>query len=186
MKVYGYVRKGYPIGTTEQLKLVCQYNCDVVFVEEELLFKDVELRKLLEEIKPNDCLYIASLKVFGKNLQELIILMKLLCEKAIRLICWEDDLDTSKPLSFYEIAQLVAGTEISRQRHQIKKSVVLKRAPLLTSGRPTINDQTIEDIKKYYLKDKYTLREISEKCHVSLGTVHKYVKRTKSKGGTEK
>lgn len=46
----------------------------------------------------------------------------------------------------------------------------------ITLGRPAISEETIEKIYTLYHSDKRTIRYIAEQCHVSLGTVHKYIK----------
>ncbi|NKC68532.1 helix-turn-helix domain-containing protein [Vagococcus fluvialis] len=46
----------------------------------------------------------------------------------------------------------------------------------ITVGRPKISEETIEKIYKLY-SDKRTIRYIAEQCNVSIGTVHKYIKK---------
>lgn len=176
MSVYGYVRKVYPINVTEQLKQIMPYACETVFIEEASLSDDSELNSLLDQIVTGDIVVVASLKVFGKSLSELIALLQFFYDKAIRLVCLEGELDTQNPLSFYEAAQLVAESEIARKQHQLRRSLILTRVKDSPAGRPTIKSETINNIQRYYIRDKLTLREIAEKCHVSLGTVHKYTK----------
>ena len=89
MSVYGYVRKVYPINVTEQLKQIMPYACETVFIEEASLSDDSELNSLLDQIVTGDIVVVASLKVFGKSLSELIALLQFFYDKAIRLVCLE-------------------------------------------------------------------------------------------------
>lgn len=47
-------------------------------------------------------------------------------------------------------------------------------------GRPKIDNVKIDHIQRLYQQNKLTMREISYKCNVSLGSVFKYVKELES------
>ncbi|MGO2266016.1 recombinase family protein [Vagococcus salmoninarum] len=110
MKTYGYVRKSYLASADEQMKKLDKYTCTKIFVENEKAAGELELRQLLNEISSDDCLVILSMKIFGKSASELIALMVELKEKSIRLISIQDELDSTKPLSFYQITEIVANS----------------------------------------------------------------------------
>lgn len=46
-------------------------------------------------------------------------------------------------------------------------------------GRPKISQKTIDQIKIMFFREYKSYRQIAEECHVSLGTVHKYVHQLK-------
>lgn len=184
MTVYGYVRKGFPSNEIEQVRHLMTYNCEELFVENNSLFEETELTKLLDTLQPNDQVIVTTLKVFGKGLRGLKPLMALFQEKAIRLISSDDQVDTSKMPAFYQLFDLFLETDTACRSERMKENIDLARQGGRVIGRPTIDDHTIDRISFLYHDQKWSMRQIANECGVSLGSVYKYTQqeeRTKSK-----
>lgn len=61
------------------------------------------------------------------------------------------------------------------------KGIQLAKDDGRIGGRPRVSQTKIEIIRHLYKNKKYSLREIADECHVSLGTVHKYSQKVEKK-----
>ncbi|MBP1042337.1 recombinase family protein [Vagococcus sp. BWB3-3] len=174
MAIYGYIRKEFPTRTVEQLALLATYDCTDVYIDTEELTEDKELNRLLATLGPQDTLVIPSLAVFGKKLKTLGEIMAHLWELSVRLISLGEELDTRHSPYVYQMYGVVAQTEQACQKKISKQAMERVRAKGGVIGRPAISQETIEKIQTL-AHQKYSLRQISEVCDVSLGSVHKYV-----------
>lgn len=92
MAIYGYVRQKQPLPTNDQLKIVTDYNCDTVFIEQASYYQVVELHLMLEALKPGDTVVISSLQVFGESVIGTSNVLSMLRKKQVRLISWSTQL----------------------------------------------------------------------------------------------
>lgn len=174
MATYGYIRKEYPVPTTEQLKIMNEVSVDEVFIENSPFIEQDELKKMLLTMKSRDCIVVYNLRTFAQNFKKFKELLYYLSKKKIDLISLEDDINTIETPEFYEGVLAVFRMEEEHFKYQVKESVDLAKANGKEIGRPKIKKETILLIQEL-AKSKKTLREIADICNVSLGAVHKYV-----------
>ncbi|MFU7520700.1 hypothetical protein ACM9HL_12740 [Vagococcus salmoninarum] len=67
MAIYGYIRKDFPVETTNQLEKVMSYKCREIFIEETNFSVRKELNKLLQQLRNEDQLVVYNLQVFGQE-----------------------------------------------------------------------------------------------------------------------
>lgn len=91
MAIYGYIKQNYPLPTNDQLKVVTDYKCREIFIEQA---RDTtsEQQRLLSLLKPGDTVIITSLQVFGKTTEEIAVVLSCLKTKRVQLISWSTQL----------------------------------------------------------------------------------------------
>lgn len=77
---------------------------------------------------------------------------------------------------YFEVLVELASSEKRTMQRRYEKSKMQAQAKGKTFGRPVIEERTIKQIQYLYKVEKRSIREISQKCGVSVGTVHKYIK----------
>ncbi len=174
--IYGYVRKEYPKETTQQIQQLMQYKCEKLFIEENDLYKVEELQKLLKVMQKDDQIVVVDLLVFGQKLKTLKWIMRELLIKEIRFISLENNLDTKKDRTFYEMVFLMAQMDQSQTIYQAKKRTAHAKKIGRSGGRPSIGEDQIEVIEDLYTNKKLSMRKIADHCDLSIGTVRKYIK----------
>lgn len=175
MTVFGYVRKDYPSETSIQMKKLMELECEDFFIEKTPFNIDAELKAMLKSLKEDDVLIMASLASFGKGINDLKLIMDDIHQKNIRLICLEEDIDTSKEYSFIEILNIISFLDKEVRSEKVKQALVDVKNSGKQLGRPTIDEETVQQIKKLHTEYRLSLRDIASQCGVSIGTVHKYV-----------
>lgn len=175
MTVFGYVRKDYPSETSIQMKKLMELECEDFFIEKTPFNIDTELKAMLKSLKENDILIIASLASFGKGINDLKIIIDDIQRKKIRLVCLEEEIDTSKKYSFIEILNMINSLDKEVRSEKVKQALVDVKNSGKQLGRPTIDEETVQQIKKLHTEYRLSLRDIASQCGVSIGTVHKYV-----------
>ncbi len=76
---------------------------------------------------------------------------------------------------FYDLVSEIAEMESFVISERTTRGIQKARRSGRVGGRPKVSEETIEEIRYLYHNQSYTLREIAEKCDVSLGTAYKYV-----------
>lgn len=176
MSLYAYIRKDYPASTLDQLKILQNYKCTEVFIEEVDLASNIELEKMFQTIKPEDQIVIYDLRTFAMNSRDFRELLKRLKSMDIRLISLQDSLDTQTSTDFYSNVLMVLNMKEKHRKFVIHSGFEQARLEGRILGRPRVEDDVISRIAFLSNKKGKSMREIAEICQVSLGTVHKYVK----------
>ncbi|WP_314067968.1 recombinase family protein [uncultured Vagococcus sp.] len=175
MTVYGYARKDYPSQMATQIKLLLDYKCEKLFVEQYAFEEDKELQLLLTELEKDDIIVVESIVVFGKNLEGMGQILEIVSSKKAHLISINEKLDTGQTYSFVDNFNLVYHVNASYRSEHIKQRLAKSKHDGRQLGRPAINKKKIEEIRHLHDERKMSLRDIAVCCGVSLGTVHKYV-----------
>jgi len=175
MTVFGYIRINYPIDTLNQVKQLKEFNCIEFYVEKTSFYYEVELNKLISRLKKNDTIVIISLSSLGKNTKGIKYILNEIHNKKCYLISIKDKIDTKKNYSLLSIVNLLDELDRNIRSEQVKQSLVKLKKDGKKLGRPKIDQKTINQISLLYNENRLNLREISIRCNVSLGTVHKYI-----------
>lgn len=186
MKVYGYAR----ITTDEtfittQMTALKNYHYHQLFIES-LQIDDAtsqELERLLELVQPGDKILVYDLTVFGKNLAGLSEILSYLHQQEVSLFLVKDKIDTNDPqiVSLCQNILYLASIEKSVMRENTLRGLNLARKKGKVGSRPTLPPKLIEHILYLYHQKGYSLKRISEECEISIGSVHKYIRKSKVK-----
>ena len=154
-----------------------EYHCDDLFIENPDLTADKELVMLIDQLSVGDVLVVSSLLALGKSISELQEIMSSITLKGAKLISIKEKIDTEhgQGYSFQEVLKLLDTMNKEVASKKIKQQLMKLRDGGKQLGRPSVDQDTIDMIK--FLRDSHhlNLRQIAEKCDVSIGTVHKYV-----------
>lgn len=177
MARYGYIRKRQGVSLMGQMNSLFPYNYQQLFIEKEDIGDTKELERCLSLLDSEDTLVVDRLSSFGQPLGSEIMnrLSHMMTHQNVRLICLEESLDTKKEPLFIELMSVVNESE----RHVFEKRHEKLSKNKAKIGRPHIKEEVSEQIWQLYVQKK-TLREIAAICHVSVGTVHRYVKKQKN------
>ncbi|MGY3747961.1 recombinase family protein [Vagococcus salmoninarum] len=176
MAIYGYIRKDFPVETTNQLEKVMSYKCREIFIEETNFSVRKELNKLLQQLRNEDQLVVYNLQVFGQEFVTFEEITTQLADKQIRLIAIADQLDTHEQKDFYHMVSLLKQTHIPIVQFKTKLNIEKVRSRGVVLGRPQIEEDTIKKIKVLHKKGTHSFRQIAKECDVSIGTAYKYAR----------
>lgn len=131
----------------------------------------------IDELRKGDELVVYELKSLGKSVAQLPSFFDYLEEKKVKLIILRkgEPFNDIPEHQYFEILTDLAETESFIISDRTTKGIRSARRSGRVGGRPRISKETIDKIKYLYHDQAFTLREISEKCDVSLGTAYKYI-----------
>ncbi len=166
----GYTAK---IGSTKELSLLYEVGkCEEVVQLRDSQNEFRQFEKFLKENKAKQ-IVLVSFSSMGLQLSQVTQLLEMIYKEQISLHFIEKKLDSDEQYLalLYELS--INEKEVVSRRTRRSLRVAHKKG--VVGGRPTITKKTIERIQYIHLSQKKTIREISNECGVSLGTVHKYI-----------
>lgn len=181
LTIYVYIIKDFLEDTSSQINRLISFKCQNIFIENNDLSDDTELNFLLKKVEKDDRIIAVSILSFGKNSNDIKIIIKKLINKKINLFFIKENIDVLNEYPFIDILSLSTflNKEITSEKVKKKLSEVQKSGKKL--GRPAIDDNVIKSIQYLRKNDNWTLRDISDKLGISLGTAYKYTKDMKRK-----
>ncbi|MBP1044261.1 recombinase family protein [Vagococcus sp. BWB3-3] len=175
MSVYGYIRETFTSDVNRCLSLLKSVPCDNIFVEREISTEDSKIEKMISVLSPGDTMVVTSLSSFGFNMNQMNVILNQLESKNIRLLVLKEKIDTLEVPQFFMIYQLVVKSNQEQRRAKQLIAIEKQRASGKTIGRPRLSEEVVLKIFDLH-NQKYSFREISAICGVSLGSVHKYIR----------
>lgn len=156
---------------------------NVTFVLDEINTSD-RLEATLLVLEPKDVFIINDFSSISKSIIQLESMLRLFKEKNIRLISFEDQIDTAKAdyARVYDI--LLPVLEGSREIRSMNSKAILKdkKKQGVFLGRPKIDEEVRHRILYLRNEKKMSYRKIAQKMDVSLGSVHKYLNQPVDEG----
>lgn len=124
-----------------------------------------------------DILLVWKLDRLGRSMVDLINILDKLRSKNIDFVCLTQNIDTTTPAGklMFHIIGAVAEFERDLIKERVKAGLIRAREDGIKLGRPPIENDIVERIKKLREKN-YSMREISNKLNVSVGKVHGVLK----------
>ncbi|MGX6962260.1 helix-turn-helix domain-containing protein [Vagococcus xieshaowenii] len=141
---------------------------DVLTVED--LSDKSELSKLLIEMQGESFLYVLSFESLRISTAQMSKLFDLLDAAHVELVFLNETTDFSMYL------RKICQAEIKSITYRTKKGIDNARTQGVVGGRPKTPKKTQEKIRELYYSRKLSLKQIAEKCNVSIATVYKYSK----------
>ena len=151
----------------KQIEAIKEFGVKKIILEEEGV----------NELKEGDELVVYELRSLGKTITQLDQFLTFLDKKNIKLtlIDKESEFQVITDHQFYDLVSEIAEMESFIISERTTRGIQKARRSGRIGGRPKVSEETIEEIRYLYHNQSYTLREIAEKCDVSLGTTYKYV-----------
>lgn len=177
MRAFAYYkkRKDDNYWLTKQIRVLSHFEIDEVVIEEADRYQ--EFHKLLNRFKKNDTLVLYKLSVLELKQAELVSFIERLEKLDMRLIIESNRIDTSESnrTNFFSDCKLIIQTQSEITRYLTKRSLEQAHEKGVVLGRPKLAIDTVETIRYFRENKKMSIREIAQKCNVSIGTVHKYI-----------
>lgn len=178
MSTYSYMKKGHIQTTTilKQMEVISLNDLTEFFIDND--DENIELEKLVQKLDIGDTIILCSLAVIELTQRKLSELLQVLHSRSIRLISVQESLDTQNAdyKNFYSNSLICLNWEKTVSRNIVKKRLLLASENGVELGRPCIPAELVERIRYLRNVEKKSIRYIAERCDVSIGTVHKYVK----------
>ncbi|MFW8052400.1 recombinase family protein [Vagococcus fluvialis] len=151
----------------KQIEAIKEFGVKKIILEEEGV----------NELKEGDELVVYELRSLGKTITQLDQFLTFLDKKNIKLTLIDkgSEFQVIDDRQFYDLVSEIAEMESFVISERTTRGIQKARRSGRVGGRPKVSEETIEEIRYLYHNQSYTLREIAEKCDVSLGTAYKYV-----------
>lgn len=170
MNRIGYTAK---IGSVEELSLLYGVGkCEEVIQlrDSENEFRDFE--RFLKEYRRKQ-IVLVNFSSMGLQLTQVTQLLELIKKEQIKVHFLQKELDSDE--QYLSLLYELSMNEKEVVSRRTRRGLRVAHEKGIVGGRPTITKKTIEKIQYIHLSQKKTIREISNECGVSLGTVHKYI-----------
>lgn len=167
---------GYTIFEEEIVQLK-EAGAESIILNADLVDGNQQFIEFLKVNKENDIVlvntksissYLSMVQLFGiiEKVNELKVTLHFL------------DQGTSVPLSdktYIEILWHLSSFEKEIVKNRVLRGMEVSKERGVTRGRPTLESDLVEKIRKLNKYEKKTIREIATICGVSIGSVHKYI-----------
>ena len=198
MSIYGYIR----VSTDKQeyeRQLYCLRDLGIpkenIFEEKVSGKKEALTREIFDmltnKLKQGDVIYFESISRLGRNLSDILAMLKYLTKKkkvTIETIAEHIKIEPEVKLSASDnLKKNIAGTIAEYERdinsERTKDGIAAKRAELGAAfkiGRPKkYNNKHIKRVKELYYDNCYTIMQIAEMMSMSKSAVGRFVKEDK-------
>lgn len=181
MTVYAYARMtSYPHYLDKQLATLQEETYDQLYIEE-FSADDTEekLEQIFAQLQAGDTLLIFRLDCLGKTLLQLQQFISDLQKQNVRLLSLTEKLDTAdnRGNEWLNCLNFLAEMERNTATENTVKGLQRAREKGKVGGRPKLPAETVEKIRKMYFEESCSLRQIAIACDISIGSVHKYVRK---------
>lgn len=165
----------------EQIAGVATYNYHMIYIDKSQ--KRQRPFTIIEQMQPQDTLLVYQLACLGLSLRSLSEFLKEIKHRQLSFISIQDQIQfdgmQTDSLFLYHLDLLIETDKRVRSRRTIE-SLKKRKKSGKAFGRPAIAQQKIDEILRLH-KRHYSYRKIAMICEVSVGVVHKYIKKETEK-----
>lgn len=179
MKKYGYIYVEDPEHFEEKKRILEGYDCDeILVVQYDEDDKDAaEKRKsVVDRLAEGDELVICNVEWLNSTLISLCDLINEVEAKGARLKILSGAFAETSYEIYSQMIKSLTVMEKNKIVDRTNKGLARARKEGRIGGRPKISEKKVKAIRKHYYKDKMTVKDVSNKTGVSIGTVFKYIK----------
>lgn len=136
-----------------------------------------ELNKALASLSPGDTFVIFKLDRLSRTTRQLLFLIEEFENRNIQFVSIQNHIDTSTPMGkfFFTIMGGFAEMEASLIRERVLAGIEAAREKGVTLGRPRQVKNALKAVDLYQTTNM-PVKEIAEKCHISIPTLYKYLR----------
>lgn len=167
-----------------QIDMLKEYECERIFSEKVSGRKErrTELDRCFDYLRSGDTLVVTKLDRLGRTTKQLIGFAEELKERNIELYILDANINTNTAMGkvFFTMMSAFAELEANLLSERTKKGLDSARARGRKGGRPPIDENTKELVRKLYHSREYTINDICRMTEVSKTSVFNIVKRGKS------
>lgn len=163
-----------------QIDMLKENNCERIFSEKVSGRKErrTELDKCFDYLRSGDTLVITKLDRLGRTTKQLIELAQELEERNIELHILDTNINTNTAMGkmFFTMMSAFAELEANLLSERTKKGLESARARGRKGGRPPINEEIKELVRKLYYSREYTIDDICKMTKVSKTSLYNIIK----------
>lgn len=169
---------GYGVNlASEEVNLLSNYGADYVVNRVDKANDLESFKRFLEDYKQHE-LVVPSLDHIGESITliQLLACLRILRSQDRVLIIVEKKLTQNvSPIEFQDF--LIYLGELNRRAIIVRTNSGLEQARIKGKfpGRPKLEAKIIAKIQHLYDEEKMTVRQVADRCKVSIGTVSKYI-----------
>lgn len=136
-----------------------------------------ELNKALACLAPGDTFVIFKLDRLSRTTRQLLFLIEEFEKRNIQFVSLQNHIDTSTPMGkfFFTIMGAFAEMEANLIRERVIAGIEAAREKGVPLGRPRQIKNALKAID-LYTTTNMSVKEIADKCHISIPTLYKYLR----------
>ena len=187
MSLIGYARVStYSQSLDSQLQRLKEYGCEKIFEDKHTgttARERTQLAEMLRYLRRGDTVVVAKLDRLARNLLDLLNLLDEISKAGASFKSLSEDFDTSTEIGKFvlHVVGSVAEYEGECIRQRTLEGIAAARAQGRVGGRPRIMTDKRAKVAFVLHQNGESMRGIAEILNVSLGTVHRAIKRERER-----
>ena len=136
---------------------------------------------LFNILRPGDSLVVESISRLGRNTLDILLLIQELTMKEVQFISLKENMNTATPTGKAMLQMMSVISELERNllADRVREGIAASQKRGVKMGRPKITQEKLDVAVRMYQSGDYSVKEIAETNHLSLGTLYKELNRRK-------
>ena len=136
---------------------------------------------LFNILRPGDSLVVESISRLGRNTLDILLLIQELTMKEVQFISLKENMNTATPTGKAMLQMMSVISELERNllADRVREGIKKKKKRGVRMGRPKVPQEKLDVAVRMYQSGDYSVKEIAETNHLSLGTLYKELNRRK-------
>ena len=136
---------------------------------------------LFDILRPGDSLVVESISRLGRNTLDILLLTQELTMKEVQFISLKENMNTATPTGKAMLQMMSVISELERNllADRVREGIAASQKRGVRMGRPKIPQEKLDVAVRMYQSGDYSVKEIAETNHLSLGTLYKELNRRK-------
>ena len=136
---------------------------------------------LFNILRPGDSLVVESISRLGRNTLDILLLIQELTMKEVQFISLNENMNTATPTGKAMLQMMSVISELERNllADRVREGIAASQKRGVRMGRPKVPQEKLDVAVRMYQSGDYSVKEIAETNHLSLGTLYKELNRRK-------
>ena len=136
---------------------------------------------LFNILRPGDSLVVESISRLGRNTLDILLLIQELTMKEVQFISLKENMNTATPTGKAMLQMMSVISELERNllADRVREGIAASQKRGARMGRPKVPQEKLDVAVRMYQSGDYSVKEIAETNHLSLGTLYKELNRRK-------
>ena len=136
---------------------------------------------LFNILRPGDSLVVESISRLGRNTLDILLLIQELTMKEVQFISLKENMNTATPTGKAMLQMMSVISELERNllADRVREGIAASQKRGVRMGRPKVPQEKLDVAVRMYQSGDYSVQEIAETNHLSLGTLYKELNRRK-------
>ena len=136
---------------------------------------------LFNILRPGDSLVVESSSRLRRNTLDILLLIQELTMKEVQFISLKENMNTATPTGKAMLQMMSVISELERNllADRVREGIAASQKRGVRMGRPKVPQEKLDVAVRMYQSGDYSVKEIAETNHLSLGTLYKELNRRK-------